>query len=116
MWFGGVGCAFFTLAFYYVPAFMGANYTAATIAAAGFGACLAGYVPLSALVPSLAPENKGAAMSILSLGAGLSTFVGPAIVGVFHWQLRCSRSYLDLCSSICSECILNEICHPAQKK
>ncbi|MFP3125444.1 MFS transporter [Ectobacillus funiculus] len=87
MWFGGVGCAFFTLAFYYVPAFMGANYLAATIAAAGFGACLAGYVPLSALVPSLAPENKGAAMSILSLGAGLSTFVGPAIVGVFIGSL-----------------------------
>ncbi|WP_342044751.1 MFS transporter [Bacillus sp. OTU530] len=87
MWFGGVGCAFFTLAFYYVPAFMGANYIAATSAAAGFGACLAGYVPLSALVPSLAPENKGAAMSILSLGAGLSTFVGPAIVGVFIGSL-----------------------------
>ncbi|GAA3318657.1 hypothetical protein GCM10020331_022350 [Ectobacillus funiculus] len=81
---------------------MGANYLAATIAAAGFGACLAGYVPLSALVPSLAPENKGAAMSILSLGAGLSTFVGPAIVGVFHWQSWCSRCNLDIYSVIYS--------------
>jgi len=83
MWFGGVGCAIFTAAFYYVPALMGANYLAATIVAVCFGACLAGYVPLSALIPSLAPENRGAAMSILNLGAGLSTFVGPAIVGVF---------------------------------
>jgi MFS family permease len=38
---------------------------------------------LSALMPSLAPENRGAAMSILNLGAGLSTFLGPALVGIF---------------------------------
>lgn len=40
------------------------------IAAGLFGACLAGYVPLSAIMPSLAPENKGAAMSVLNLGQG----------------------------------------------
>ncbi len=90
MWFGGVGCAISTAAFYYIPALMGPNYLAATIVAACFGACLAAYVPLSALVPSLAPENKGAAMSILNLGAGLSTFVGPAIVGVFIGSLGVS--------------------------
>jgi MFS family permease len=38
-------------------------------------------------MPSLAPENKGAAMSILNLGAGLSTFVGPAVVGLFIGSL-----------------------------
>ncbi|GAA3316612.1 hypothetical protein GCM10020331_013110 [Ectobacillus funiculus] len=90
MWFGGVGCAISTAAFYYIPATMGPNYLAATIVAACFGACLAAYVPLSALVPSLAPDNKGAAMSILNLGAGLSTFVGPAIVGVFIGSLGVS--------------------------
>lgn len=83
MWFGGVGCAIFTAAFYYVPALIGPNYMASTLVAVCFGACLAGYVPLSALIPSLAPENRGAAMSILNMGAGLSTFLGPAIVGVF---------------------------------
>ncbi|SMQ63752.1 polyol permease family [Bacillus sp. OV166] len=83
MWFGGVGCAVFTAAFYYVPLTVGTNYWVITAVAAGFGACLAAFVPLSALIPSLAPENKGAAMSILNLGAGLSTFVGPAIVGAF---------------------------------
>ncbi|MED3761954.1 MFS transporter [Peribacillus frigoritolerans] len=83
MWFGGVGCAVFTAALYYIPSFMGANYMVTTLVAICFGACLAAYVPLSALIPSLAPENRGAAMSILNLGAGLSTFVGPALVGLF---------------------------------
>ncbi|MFS0890383.1 MFS transporter [Peribacillus frigoritolerans] len=83
MWFGGVGCAIFMAAFYYVPDIMGPNYLMTTITAICFGACLAAYAPLSALVPSLAPDNRGAAMSILNLGAGLSTFLGPAIVGAF---------------------------------
>ncbi|GKU83287.1 MFS transporter [Niallia sp. NCCP-28] len=83
MWFGGVGCAIFTALLYYVPHFMGANYFATTLVGICFGACLAAYVPLSALIPSLAPESRGAAMSILNLGAGLSTFVGPALVGLF---------------------------------
>nr|WP_314423055.1 MFS transporter [uncultured Erwinia sp.] len=83
MWFGCIGCAITTVLFFYMPQWLGANYLA-TIAIAGlFGACLAAFVPLSALMPSLAPENKGAAMSILNLGAGLSTFVGPAVVGLF---------------------------------
>ena len=87
IWFGGVGCAIFTAAFYYAPALLGPNYIVTTIVAACFGACLAAYVPLSAIIPSLAPENKGAAMSILNLGAGLSTFLGPALVGIFIGSL-----------------------------
>jgi MFS family permease len=31
----------------------------------------------------LAPESRGAAMSIMNLGSGLSTFLGPAIAGIF---------------------------------
>ena len=34
-------------------------------------------------MPSLAPEHKGAAMSLLNLGAGASNWVGPAIVALF---------------------------------
>ncbi|WP_332631783.1 MFS transporter [Halalkalibacter flavus] len=83
MWFGGVGCGITFAGLYYVPYFMGANYWATTAIAIAFGACLAAYVPLSALIPSLAPGNRGAAMSILNLGAGLSTFIGPVIVGAF---------------------------------
>ncbi len=48
-----------------------------------YGVTLAGYVPLSALMPYLAPENKPAAMSMLNLGAGMSVWIGPAIVAVF---------------------------------
>lgn len=87
MWFGCVGCALTTLMFHYVPQFFGANYLLTVCAAGLFGACLAAFVPLSAIMPSLAPDNKGAAMSILNLGAGLSTFVGPAVVGLFIGSL-----------------------------
>lgn len=90
MWFGCVGCAITTLMFYYVPYFLGPNYLLTVVAAGLFGACLAAFVPLSAIMPTLAPENKGAAMSILNLGAGLSTFVGPAVVGLFIGSLGSS--------------------------
>jgi predicted MFS family arabinose efflux permease len=80
---GGVGSAITTLALYYAPLLSGANYAIAVLAAIAYGATLAGYVPLSALMPSLAPEHKGAAMSLLNLGAGASVWVGPAIVAVF---------------------------------
>lgn len=82
---GGVGCAITTLILYYVPEWAGANYPLAVLACMLYGATLAGYVPLSALMPSLAPENKGAAMSLLNLGAGASNWVGPAIVWLF-WE------------------------------
>ncbi len=80
---GGVGSAITTLMLYYAPHTFGANYPLAVLAAVLYGATLAGYVPLSALMPSLAPENKGAAMSLLNLGAGASNWVGPAIVALF---------------------------------
>lgn len=90
MWCGCIGCSVTTLMFFYVPHFFGANYFLTLVAAGLFGACLAGFVPLSAIMPTLAPENKGAAMSILNLGAGLSTFVGPAVVGLFIGSLGAS--------------------------
>jgi polyol permease family len=80
---GGVGSAITTLLLYYTPVTFGANYTLCIIAGAMYGATLAGYVPLSALMPSLAPNHRGAAMSMLNLGAGASTWVGPAIAGMF---------------------------------
>jgi polyol permease family len=83
MWFGGVGCAVSTLILYYMPQWSHGNHVLVYIAGILWGALLAGYVPLSALMPSLVKEDKGAAISILNLGAGLPTFVGPAIVGLF---------------------------------
>lgn len=82
-WFGGVGCAITTLLFYYAPQFAGDNLWLILLPGILWGAFLAGYVPLSALVPSLVKEDKGAAIAILNLGAGLPVFIGPAIVGLF---------------------------------
>lgn len=79
---GGIGSAITTLALYYVPHSLG-SYPLTVVAAICYGATLAGYVPLSALMPSLVPRNKGAAMSLLNLGAGASNWVGPAIVYLF---------------------------------
>jgi len=48
-----------------------------------YGATLAGYVPLSALTPMLAPDHRGEALSLLSLGAGAAMLVGPGLVRLF---------------------------------
>ena len=48
-----------------------------------YGIALAGFVPIAAIMAVLAPESRGASMSIMNLGSGLSTFTGPAIFGIF---------------------------------
>jgi polyol permease family len=83
MWFGGVGCSLSTLLFYYSPMVFNGNYWVVMFCGVLWGAFLAGYVPLSALVPSLVKTDKGAAMAVLNFGAGLAVFAGPAIVWVF---------------------------------
>lgn len=84
-YFGGVGCAVTTLLLYYGPLAVGNNYPVAVICGMLYGFMLAGYVPLSALTPSMVEtKDKGNAMAILNLGAGLAVFVGPAVVAVFR--------------------------------
>lgn len=87
MWFGGIGCALTTLLFYYSPVLFDGSFWLVMLCGILWGALLAGYVPLSALVPSLVKKDKGAAMAVLNLGAGLAVFVGPAIVGIFIGSL-----------------------------
>ncbi len=82
-WFGGFGCGITTLLFFYSPQLFNGSFSMVLICGILWGALLAGYVPLSALVPSLVQRDKGAAMAILNLGAGLAVFVGPAIVRIF---------------------------------
>ena len=84
IWFGGVGCGITTLLFFYAPQFSAGNFWIVMGAGVLWGALLAGYVPLSALMPSLVKKDKVAAVSVLNLGAGLPVFVGPAIVGLFY--------------------------------
>ncbi|MFI0259769.1 MFS transporter [Streptomyces sp. NPDC017056] len=86
-WFGGAGCTASTLLLFYVPQAAGANFPLALVVAAFYGATLAGYVPISALMPSLEPRHKGRALAALNLGAGASTFVGPAVVAAFAGPL-----------------------------
>ncbi|MBP3644514.1 MAG: MFS transporter [Alistipes sp.] len=79
IWFGGVGCAVGVLLFYYAPEIWN-NFWFILACGGLWCVMLAGYVPLSALVPSLVDKDKGAAVSVLNLGAGLATFIGPLLV------------------------------------
>ncbi|MDI3422518.1 MFS transporter [Streptomyces luteolus] len=72
---GAVGC----LACYYLPAAAGYNFLVAAIAVAVYGAGLAGYVPLPAMMVAQAPERRGQVMGVYTLGAGLSVAAGPLI-------------------------------------
>ncbi|MGA2806562.1 MAG: MFS transporter [Terracidiphilus sp.] len=80
---GACGCALTTLGLYYVPHIFGANYALVMAAGMAYGIALAGFVPIAAIMSILAPESRGAAMSIMNLGSGLSTFLGPALAGIF---------------------------------
>ncbi|MFK4107473.1 MFS transporter [Streptomyces sp. NPDC002176] len=80
--FGGLGCALTTLLLYFVPLAAGSHYWVAVVVGMLYGIALAGFVPISALIPALAPENRGGAMALLNLGAGGAAFIGPAIVSV----------------------------------
>jgi len=80
---GACGCAVTTLGLYYVPHAFGANYALAVAAGMAYGTALAGFVPIGAIMATLAPESRGAAMSIMNLGSGMSTFIGPAVAGLF---------------------------------
>ena len=84
---GGLGCTATTLLLYYAAKGGPANQSLIVLAAVLYGATLAGYVPLSALMPSLAPDKKGAAMSLLNLGAGAANWVGPGVLTLF-WESR----------------------------
>ncbi|MFE2678805.1 MFS transporter [Streptomyces hygroscopicus] len=82
--FGALGCAISVTTLYFVPTWLGADYYwVAVLAGMFYGATLAGFVPISALIPSMAPENKGGSMALLNLGAGGAAFVGPAIASLF---------------------------------
>lgn len=81
-WFGCIGMALSTLAFYYLSSWSGPNIFVTTLIALMLGFAVAAYVPMSAIFPTLVPEHKGAAVSVHNLAAGLSNFCGPAIASV----------------------------------
>jgi polyol permease family len=82
-WFGCVMCAVGALLLYYVPLLVGPNFWLTVLCWAVFGIGLAGFVPLTALVPSMVPAaDKGSALAVYTLAAGLSAFLGPVLVGL----------------------------------
>ncbi len=58
LWFGGIGCGIATVLLCYIPLNAGANYGVVLLVAVFYRATLAAYVPLSALMPSMAPEKS----------------------------------------------------------
>ncbi|KXV20880.1 alpha-ketoglutarate transporter [Gluconobacter japonicus] len=80
--FGGIGGFVAIPLFYYVPLWFPGNFWAVAAAGIFYGATVAAFVPLSGLMPQICPREKAAALSILGLGAGASTWVGPAIVSL----------------------------------
>ena len=80
---GACGCSGAALGLYYVPHIFGANYTHVMLAGMAYGATLAGFVPLGAIMATLAPQSRGAALSVFNLGSGISIWLGPAIAGIF---------------------------------
>ncbi|OCH23769.1 MFS transporter [Aliivibrio sp. 1S128] len=81
-WFGCLGMAASTLAFYYIPQHFGNNFYMALIPAISLGIFVAAFVPMAAVFPALEPKHKGAAISVYNLSSGLSNFLAPAIAAL----------------------------------
>lgn len=81
-WAGGIGCFATVLGLFYIPTALGPVFGLTLAVAILYGLALGMFVPLSAVVPLLAPRNKAAAVAILNLGAGLSQFAGPVIAAL----------------------------------
>lgn len=78
-WFGCLGMALATLAFYYIPLSAGHNIWIALIPAVLMGIAIAAFVPMTAVFTTLESDHKGAVLSIYNLSAGLSNCLAPAI-------------------------------------
>ena len=77
--FGCIGCAIATPLWYFASLASGSYIVCAALGMI-YGALLAGFVPLSALMPSMVERHdKGASLAILNTGAGGAAFVGPFI-------------------------------------
>ena len=84
---GGIGSAISVPLFYYMPLLFKGDFAIIALFGVLYGATLACFVPLSGLVPQITPKEKGAALSILGLGAGVSVWLGPLVVTLFRGSL-----------------------------
>ena len=85
-WFGVFGSAVGLLAWWYIPHLVTAGsdwgYYLSLLGGILFGVMLAGFVPMGAIMPALAPEHKGAAMAMYTTAAGGAAFLGSAVVAI----------------------------------
>lgn len=85
-WFGIAGSALGLLLWWYVPQLVPAGsdwgYVLSVIAGCVFGCLLAGFVPMGAIMPALAPDHKGAAMAMYTTAAGGAAFLGSGVVAL----------------------------------
>jgi hypothetical protein len=86
-YFGCIGVAIACLLFYYVPITFGPNFWLMVCVSGFFGAVLGAFAQMSAIFAAIDPENRGAAMSIHNLSAGLSQFIAPALAGILYTML-----------------------------
>ncbi|SFN43817.1 Nitrate/nitrite transporter NarK [Pseudonocardia ammonioxydans] len=85
-WFGVFGSAIGLLLWWYVPHAVPAGSTwgfwVSVAAGCVFGCLLAGFVPMGAIMPALAPDHKGAAMAMYTTAAGGAAFLGSGVVAL----------------------------------
>ncbi|MDO5374033.1 MAG: MFS transporter [Corynebacterium glutamicum] len=85
-WFGVAGSALGLLAWWYVPHWVEPGstwgYWLSVLAGVIFGILLCGFVPMGAIMPALAPQQKGAAMALYTTAAGGAAFLGAAVVAI----------------------------------
>ncbi len=80
---GGLVCAISVPLFYFIPLWFPGDHDLVILDGIAWGIGLAGYVPLSALMPLISPRHKGAMIASLSLGAGASMWFGPLMFTLF---------------------------------
>ncbi|WP_343554818.1 MFS transporter [Pantoea sp.] len=81
-WFGFFGCTLTTAAFYYLPSLFPGNLVLAIVCALLLAFTLTSFVPMGAIFPMLAPQHKGAAVSVQNLGGGFGNLIGPAVAAL----------------------------------
>lgn len=79
-WFATPICTASLIYLYVIPNVFGANFWLIALGMAGIGIGLSAHVPSTPLVVAFSHNETGNALAVLNLGAGLGSFVGPAIV------------------------------------
>jgi MFS family permease len=77
---GCIGCAISILLFYFVPVIVGPVFWVTVLVGCFYGCTLGGFTSLTAIMPAMAgPGDRGNAMAIYTLGAGIAALIGPLL-------------------------------------